>query len=160
MLRSRCNLAVAPVSVNGAGDAEMAGRGVVTWWARLAAVMLGLMAMSTACSSDRDPVASAITIAEDDGAFGNGPEAGESLARIAQHLEDARTSCDEADGARCAALGVASGYAQVLAAQVLQCTAPGRFEARVGMLELLEAVDGMAPDAADLPEPPPLPDCT
>lgn len=113
------------------------------------------------CGSDAAPLDAAIDIADDEGEFGNGPEAGESFARIAQHLEDARAGCDAAvDGTRCAGLAVASGYAQVLAARVLTCTAPGRFEARTAMRDLLVAVDQLEPDAAKPPEPAPLPDCT
>lgn len=148
---------MAPATVNEVGVVEMPDGGVVPRWA--VAVGLALALVTTACSSDHEPLGSAIAIAEDDGAFGTGPEAGDSLARIAQHLEDARARCSADEGARCAALGVASGYAQVLAARVLQCTAPGRFEARTGVLELLEAVDRMDDAATDLPEPPPLPDC-
>lgn len=127
---------------------------------RLAGALLAIVALA-GCGSDRDGLEAAIAIAADDAEFGTGPEAGESFARIAQHVDDARADCDaDADGVRCDALAAASGYAQVLAARVLTCTAPGRFEARTAMLGLLEAIDSLGPDADEPPEPAPLPDCT
>lgn len=129
--------------------------------ARIVALAVGVVAIAGSCGTDEEPLDAAISIASDAGEFGNGPEAGESLARIAQHVDDAIEACDaEVDGTRCASLSVASGYAQVLAVQVLQCTAPGRFEARTGMLELLRAIEVVSPDSTSTPEPPPLPDCS
>lgn len=153
MLRSRRNLSVALATVNVTGDGrQRLKRGVL-----VALVMW----MVTGCGSDQAPLEKALAIARDDSDFDSGPEAGESLARIAQHIEDAIDRCDvEVEGTRCDALRVASGYAQVLAVQVLQCTAPGRFEARAGTLDLLVEIDDLEPDASDTPEPPPLPDCS
>lgn len=124
-------------------------------------VATALLMVGSACSGTDDPLDEAIAIADDAGEFGNGPEAGESLARIAQHLGRAIDGCDaDEEAIRCDSLRVASGYAQVLAVQVLQCTAPGRFEARTGMLELLREVDAVEPEDSSTPEPPALPDCS
>lgn len=127
---------------------------------RVAGALLVSVALA-GCGSDAGGLDAAIDIADDDAAFGTGPEAGESFARIAQHVDAARADCDDdTDGTRCDALAAASGYAQVLAVRVLTCTAPGRFEARTAMLDLLEAVESLGPDADEPPEPAPLPDCT
>ena len=126
----------------------------------VAGVLICAAALAPACGSDPPPLEAAVDIAADEGAFGNGPEAGESLARIAQHLEAARRGCDtDENAARCRALGAASGYAQVLAVQVLRCTAPGRFEAHRAMHDLLVRVAAVGPDD-EVPVPAPLPDCT
>lgn len=123
------------------------------------ALVICVAAAVPACGSDQAPLDAATEIAADDDQFGNGPEAGESLARIAQHLDAARRDCDAGETpARCQSLAAASGYAQVLAVQVLRCTAPGRFEARQAMHELLVRVAAVGP-GDETPVPAPLPDC-
>lgn len=98
-------------------------------------------------------------VASDDG-FGTGLEAGETLARAAQHLEQELADCRRQRlGTTCHALSAALGYAQVLAPWVLVCTAPGRHEARTRMASYLATVATVAPDAPEVPEPSPLPDC-
>ena len=96
----------------------------------------------------------------DDTSFGTGIEAGETLARVAQHLERAVEACRREDGGiSCQALSASLGYSQVLASWVLTCTAPGRYEARTRMAAYLEQVAAVAPDARRVPGPPPLPSC-
>lgn len=96
----------------------------------------------------------------DERRFDTGLEAAETLAGAAQHLEGAVDVCrDEDRGVRCQGLSAALGYAQVLAPWVLDCTDPGRHEARARMLRYLDTVDDLASDAPRVPGPPPLPSC-
>lgn len=125
--------------------------------ARIVAVVALALA---GCGDDPEPLGAAADIAADDGEFRSGPDAGVAFARIAQLLEGAAARCEpDVDGGRCPAISAASGYAQVLAVRVLRCTAPGRFEARTAMLELVREVERLAPDD-EVPSPPPLPDCS
>lgn len=123
-------------------------------------LVAALVIVSLSCGSGTGPLEAAIEVAADDDQFGSGQEAGESLARIAQHLQVAGRECDTAEsGARCSAINAANGYAQVLALRVLQCTAPGRFQARTAMLALLREIEALEP-TGDIPAPSALPDCT
>lgn len=92
--------------------------------------------------------------------FDTGIEAGETLARVSQHLERAIEDCRGDDlGRQCQALSAAFGYTQVLAARVLACTAPGRYEARTGLMRYLTQVSALDPTSETMPDPPPLPSC-
>lgn len=152
-----------------AGSPEPDGPGAPA--GRRSAVRLGVLGLAVVVAvvgvglvvggreADRDPLVAARDEAADEDGFDTGIEAGETLARVAEHLNDAIRACDrDREGPTCKALGAASGYVQVLAAHVVRCTAPGRFEARVSTLAVLDALAARAPD-----DPPPtlptLPDC-
>lgn len=110
---------------------------------------------------DPGPLERASSLVEDAERFETGAEAAATLARAAQHLNDAiRTCTEDAPGSlRCQAVSAASGYTQVLATLVLTCTAPGRFEARTRTAWYLQRVDSLTTNHSTVPEPPPLPDC-
>lgn len=126
-----------------------------------AVVVALLAALVLAPDDDPEPFERARSLLEDPQRFETGVEAAETLARAAQHLNDAIRNCRrEAEHiARCRALSSASGYAQVLASVVLTCTAPGRFEARTRLASHLGRVDLVGAERATVPEPPPLPEC-
>ena len=108
-----------------------------------------------------DPVSKAIAVARTPDGYDTGLEAGQTLARVASALNEGIRDCDRAEEAdRCAALGAASGYVQVVAATVVRCTAPGRVEARQSVLAMLRQLDEQGAGASPSPpSPPPLPDC-
>lgn len=110
---------------------------------------------------DRAPLERARALVREDGGFDTGLEAGATLAKVAQHLEGAVEACRHG-GPRitCQSLSAALGYTQVMAALVLQCTAPGRFEARARTAAYLSKVAAVTPRSPRVPAPPPLPDCT
>ena len=106
-----------------------------------------------------DPVADAIAIAGEEAGYGTGLEAGRTLARTASALNRAIRTCDRSDEpARCAALGAASGYVQVVAATVVRCTAPGRAEARRSVRRVLEDLRRLE-EGDPAPSLPPIPRC-
>jgi hypothetical protein len=119
---------------------------------RVAAVVLALAAATTACGGDRDVVDRALDRLDDDDEFDTAFEAGDSLARIGGMLQA------EGEVRSSEPLLSASAYAQVLAVRVLDCTAPGRHEAREAMRTFLHAVADVDDDAR-APQPPPAPDC-
>lgn len=109
---------------------------------------------------DRSPVDAARALVDDDAGFDTGLEAGQTLAKVAQHLERAVDECRAAErGVACQALAGALGYAEVLASVVLHCTAPDRHEARTKMAVYLDDVVDTGVDAARVPVPPRLPSC-
>lgn len=124
-------------------------------------VVAALVALVLVPDDDREGLERAQSVVEDRGNFETGADAAASLARVAQHLNDAIRECtDETPGSlRCQALSSASGYTQVLATVVLTCTAPGRFEARTRTASYLERIAGITTAGSDVPEPPPLPEC-
>ncbi|HUP85986.1 MAG TPA: hypothetical protein VM143_10000 [Acidimicrobiales bacterium] len=106
-----------------------------------------------------DPVTDAVAIAGSDDGYGTGLEAGRTLARTASALNRAIVTCDRvAEPERCAALGAASGYIQVVAATVVHCTAPGREEARRSVRSVLEELRTAGP-GHPTPALPPIPEC-
>lgn len=121
----------------------------------LAAIAVGVVVSG----SDDDPAERARALAEDPGRFESGIEAAETLGRISQHLGDALAGCPAERATACRALGVAAGYAEVVAAQVLTCTAPGRFEVQTSFARFLDDVLATQPTADRPPSPPPLPNC-
>lgn len=126
--------------------------------AALAAVVAALAISSFATWRDRDrsDLDRAQQLVSRDVGFDSGLEAGETLARVAQHLESAVDECrGAARGTSCQALSSALGYSQVLAAFVLECPAPGRFEARERMADYLEEVAVVPRDSRRVPGPPP-----
>jgi len=90
--------------------------------------------------------------------FATGLQAGESLARAGQLLLDDARACRREHGSAvpCQARSSASAVAQVFAVAVLECSAPGRFEARTRLAAYLDEV--AAADRA-VPQPPAPPDC-
>jgi hypothetical protein len=106
-----------------------------------------------------DPVEHAIELARADDRYDTGLEAGKTLARVASVLNEGIRDCDrDREPDRCASLGAASGYVQVVAATVVHCTAPGRSEARGAVLEVLEAARTRRTGDPTQP-PPPIPTC-
>lgn len=104
-------------------------------------------------------VGEAIAIASPADGYDTGLEAGRTLARTASALNRAIGTCDRAEEPeRCAALGAASGYTQVVAAAVVRCTAPGRAEARQSVLSVLGELRTRAPRDPP-PRIPPVPRC-
>jgi hypothetical protein len=123
-----------------------------------AAASVTAVAVTTVHRRD-DHVADAIAIASHDDDYDTGVEAGRTLARVASALNLGIRACDRDDEPdRCAALGAASGYTQVVAAMVVRCTAPGRAEARASVLAVLEDLRARRPGDPP-PRPPPIPDC-
>ena len=108
--------------------------------------------------ADPAPLDEAIGIVGDDQGFGTGLEAAERFGRVGQLLGEVAEDCTPGDALHCDGVKAAAGYARVLAAHVIRCTAPGRFEARVGFAEFLDAVVAASP-GGDLPDPAGLPDC-
>lgn len=142
--------------------------GTRTRWSRRTKVLVTAAMVATVLGAwvlvpDDDPGAleRARSVVEDRDSFETGADAAASLARAAQHLNDAIRECTaEAPGSlRCQALSSASGYTQVLATVVLTCTAPGRFEARTRAASYLARVAQITTEDAEVPEPPPLPEC-
>lgn len=126
--------------------------------AALAALSAGavlILADDAPSSLDR-----AAALAADEDGFDGGLRAGETVARVAQHLERAVAECrEDRRGMSCQALASALGWSQVLAAWVLECTDPGRHEARTRLTAYLEEVALVPPEAARAPAPPELPVC-
>lgn len=120
--------------------------------------IIGAMAVG---GEDSSSLERARALVADPGRFDSGEEAATTLARVAQHLNDAVRDCTAAGDPvdRCEALSAASGYAQVLAVRTLTCTAPGRFEARTGMSTLLDLVARAGGTPDDPPDIPRLPEC-
>lgn len=127
------------------------------------AVLVAALALASLAiwrDHDRPALDRARQLVARDTGFDSGLEAGETLARVAQHLGAAVDECRDAErGASCPALSAALGYSQVLAAFVLECSAPGRFEARERMASYLEEVADVRHDSERVPGPPPLPAC-
>lgn len=115
---------------------------------------IAMVAMIAACSGGGGPVADARKVLDDGSRFDTSFEAGDALAQIGGRLLDAGRRCDGG----CDALLSASAYAQILAVRVLDCTAPGRFEARDAMRSYLDQIDGLS-KSAPAPQPPRPPDC-
>jgi hypothetical protein len=110
----------------------------------------------------RDRLARAADLLDEPDRFDTGLEAGETLARVAELLlEDARRCrADHGAAPRCQAMSSASAVAQVFAVEVLDCTAPGRFEARTRMAGYLAAVATLGDGpGAEVPQPPAPPRC-
>lgn len=131
-------------------------------FAGLAAIVVvaGVTSVILWTDQRRSPIDRARELVTDDAGFDTGLEAGETLARVAQHLERAVAECRRDEGGRrCQAFASALGLSQVLAAQMLDCPAPGRFEARARMASYLDQVEGVARDAVRVPSPPELPRC-
>ena len=101
---------------------------------------------------DAGVVQRALSQLDDDARFDTAYEAGDTFASIGGRLQEEGESRDSLP------LLSASAYAQVLAVRVLSCTAPGRFEARAALRELLEAVADLEPDDP-VPSPPSPPSC-
>jgi hypothetical protein len=79
---------------------------------------------------------------EDDGHFTTSTEAGNTIANISVKLRQSGASCrgSDKDAPRCSAVLSAAAYAAVTAYTVLDCTAPGVYDARTAMLKYLRAV--------------------
>jgi hypothetical protein len=137
----------------GTGTRWLIGVGVVVVASAVAAVLV-------VRADDRSPFERAERLVADRTGFETGLEAGETIARVAQHLERAVAECrTEGEGATCQALSSALGWSQVLATWVLDCTDPGREEARARLAAYLEEVDAVASAAQRVPSPPELPAC-
>jgi hypothetical protein len=129
---------------------------IATALVALVAVVVAVVAIRR---QDTDDVARAVSIARTTDGYDSGIEAGRTLARTASALNEAIRSCDRTEEPdRCAALGAASGYVQVVAAEVVHCTAPGRIESRQSVLDVLDALRDRGPGDPP-PKTPPLPDC-
>ena len=113
-----------------------------------------LVAILAACSNGGGPVGDARTVLEDDDRFATSFEAGDALAQIGGRLLEAGKRCK----GECAALFSASAFAQILAVRVLDCTAPGRFQARQAMRTYLDQIEGL-PESAPAPQLPKPPEC-
>lgn len=90
-------------------------------------------------------VARAVVLLEDLDRFDTAMEAGDTLAEVGEVLQLEARRCRDGlgeDAVSCEELFAAAAYAQVLAAHVLGCTAPGRHEARTALLAHL--LDGAA----------------
>ena len=126
---------------------------------RLVALVVVAAVTVTACGDDPSRLEQAVEVLDDEDRCGTGEEAGEAMADVGALLQEEGTECRAADpdAPRCDALLAASAAAQVTAARIISCTAPGRFEARTALADHLRAVDA-DPRAAGPPPAPP--DCT
>ena len=88
-----------------------------------------------------DHLARAQAVARDDEQFVTATEAGAAFTRISSLVQAAGELClDEGPGS-CDHLFVAAAYSRVSAVSLLGCTRRGIAEARVALLEHLEAID-------------------
>jgi hypothetical protein len=135
-------------------------RRVAVAGAAVVVVVLAVFGVAAATREPSDPFAQARDLLESGSGFETALEAGETLARVAQHLEQSVEECRaEARGTSCQAIAAALGYTQVLATWVLDCTDPGRYEARTRMAAYLDEVAAVRSDDATTPSPPELPAC-
>jgi hypothetical protein len=126
---------------------------------RLIALVVAAAVTMAACGEDRSRLDEAIDVLDDADRFATGDEAGEAMADVGALLQEEGTECRSADpvAPRCDALLAASAAAQVTAARIIACTAPGRFEARTALAGHLRAVSDDPRGAGPPPAPP---DCT
>jgi len=122
---------------------------VLTRLALVAALVVGTVACG---GGGGDAVDRALDRLEDDERFDTAFEAGDTFASIGGLLQA------EGEERSSEPLLSAAAYAQVLAVRVLDCTAPGRFEAREALRTFLRDV-GDTDDTDRAPQPPPAPDC-
>ncbi|HVM54448.1 MAG TPA: hypothetical protein VM262_14750 [Acidimicrobiales bacterium] len=111
---------------------------------------------------DASGVPAAVEVLEDTGRFTTAVEAGDALAEVGALLQLDARRCRDRDvaGTRdCDGLFAAAAAAQVFAAHVLGCTAPGRHEARIGLLAHLSELEWAAEEGATRPPPPSPPAC-
>ncbi|HUR77651.1 MAG TPA: hypothetical protein VMZ22_06875 [Acidimicrobiales bacterium] len=103
----------------------------------LAAVVVVLAVGGVALSSgDRDSnLDRAISRLDDEGRFATSTEAGQTVADISTQLRVDGAACrdDEQPIPRCSALLSASAFSAVIAVTMLECTAPGVYDARVSL---------------------------
>lgn len=124
----------------------------------VAVVLALVVALLVRGGDDGDGLARARAMVDDDDRFGTAYEAGDAFAVIGQLLQEDGEACRRDDGGtseRCARLLAASAAAQVMAYRVLDCTAPGRFDARTDLAEHLDALAS----GDDPGDPPGAPDC-
>ena len=121
-------------------------------------VALALAAWFAVGRDARPGLERAADLLDDPGRFDTGLESGETLARVGALLLDDARRCRDDHGpvVRCQARSSASAVAQVFAVEVLQCSAPGRFEARTRLAAYLDEV---AAAGSAVPEPPDPPSC-
>ena len=79
---------------------------------------------------------------ENDAHFTTSTKAGNTIANISVKLRQSGASCHRSDNEapRCSAVLSAAAYAAVTAYTVLDCTAPGVYDARMALLKYLRAV--------------------
>ena len=118
--------------------------------------MLLLAALAVAGCGQPSRLERAEQILDDEDRFTTGLDAGEALADVGALLQEAGVACRERspDSPRCSALLSASAAAQVMAVRIITCTAPGRFEGRMALLDHVRAVED-DPDRAGPPPAPP-----
>ena len=123
---------------------------------RLVPLVVATVVALAACGDEPTRVERAVDVLEDDDRFTTGERAGEAMADVGALLQEEGTECRSADpeAPRCDALLSASAAAQVTAARILGCTAPGRFEARTALADHLRAVDDDPRTAGPPPAPP------
>lgn len=127
----------------------------------VAAAVLGVVVLAVALlvvtrrDGNGDGLAEARRLLADDGRFDTAYDAGDTFAVVGQLLQEDGESCrrDDATRPRCAHLLSASAAAQVMAYRVLDCTSPGRFDARARLTEHLAAL-AAGQDPGDPPVPP------
>ena len=123
---------------------------------RLVVLVAAAAVTVTACGADPSRVERAIAALDDEDRFATGEQAGDAMADVGALLQEEGTACraSDADAPRCDALLAASAAAQVPAARIIACTAPGRFEARTALADHLRAVDDDPRTAGPPPAPP------
>lgn len=137
----------------------------------LIAVVAGAVAWANIGRDDSGLAAARHEVAT--GPYRTRVEAAETLAQVTVHLHGEMRRCAglEVPGVRCAAMGAAAGYAQVLAAHVLRCPPAARHEGRARLSAYLARVEAIDADEARAtsqaagsanqrpPDPPGLPVC-
>lgn len=110
------------------------------------ALVLGGTALWWRSARPTDVLQQATSVLDDRSRHGTAMAAGDALAEISGMLLDEARRCQRSgDGQRCDATAQVAAFAQALAVRVLDCTAPGRFEARRVLREHLAAIDAMGP---------------
>ena len=130
-------------------------------WGRsaLAAVAVLVLAAGLIVITTRDAEPEGLDLVDarlgDADRFGSGLEAGDTLAEVSGVLLVEARSC-ATPAPRCTGIQQAAALAQTLAVRVLDCTAPGRFEARQRLRLFVRAVDQLTAhdEVPPLPAPP------
>jgi len=126
----------------------------------LGAVVLNAVGVWRWAGSDPSALVRSQSVLDDRDRYDTALEAGDAFAAISGLLLTEARACapKTTERDRCDAVAEAAAFSQALAVRVLDCTAPGRFEARRVLRAHLSAIDAMAPGDSS-PSLPLLPVC-
>lgn len=116
-----------------------------------------------ALAPEPSPVGAALLVARDQERFDSSAEAAEGFAEVASGLLDDGRECVDRLGSRhpaCEARLAGVAFAQVMAVAALDCTQPAIFDARIALVDYLEATARMGENPTAIPPPVhPIPTC-